>query len=507
MEFSIKNLAPEKLKTDCLVLGVYENGVLTDAAKAVDKASGGAVAKAVKAGDISGKSGATLLLTGVAGIAATRLLLVGLGKKEALDAKAYRGAVTAAFKAVQDTGSVDVTLTLTELTVKPHDGAWSVRQAASLAGDALYRFDKLKSKKDSAPKLKKIAFTSADPQAATALKEGHAIAAGQTLMKDLANLPANHCTPSHLAKTAVALGKELGLKVDVLDKAAMKKLGMGSLLAVAQGSVEPPKLIVFKYNGGAKTDKPIVLVGKGITFDTGGISLKPAPDMDEMKYDMSGAASVFGTLKAAALLKLPLNIVGIVAASENMPSGSAVKPGDVVTSMSGQTIEILNTDAEGRLVLCDALTYAERFDPEVVVDIATLTGACVVALGNVASGLLANNDELAAELLAAGQASHDRAWQLPLWDDYQELLKSPFADMANIGGRWGGTITAACFLARFTEKFKWAHLDIAGTSYRGNATKGSTGRPVPLLTHFLLKRAAAKKPAKAVKPVAPRRKA
>jgi len=497
VEFSIKNQAPEKLKTDCLVLGVHENGVLTEAGKKVDKASGNAITKAVKSGDITGKSGGILLLSGLAGIAADRVLLVGLGKPDELNEKTYRSAVSAAVKALQDTGSRNAVLTLTELKVKNYDATWNIRQAVSQADDALYRFDKLKSKKDDTPRpLRKIAFTSAAPEAAGALKEGSAIAAGQSLMKDLANLPANHCTPTHLAKAAVALGKELGLKVDVLDKAAMKKLGMGSLLAVAQGSVEPPKLIVFKYNGGAKSDKPIVLVGKGITFDTGGISLKPAPEMDEMKYDMSGAASVFGTLKTAALLKLPLNIVGIVAASENMPGGSAVKPGDVVTSMSGQTIEILNTDAEGRLVLCDALTYAERFKPEVVVDIATLTGACVVALGSVATGLLANDDALAAELLAAGQQSYDRAWQLPLWDDYQELLKSPFADMANIGGRWGGTITAACFLARFTEKFKWAHLDIAGTSYRGGPTKGSTGRPVPLLSHFLLQRVAAKKAAK-----------
>jgi len=494
VEFSIKNQAPEKLKTDCIVLGVHESGVLTDAAKLVDKATGNAITKAIKSGDITGKSGSSLLLSGLTGIAAARVLLVGLGKKDELNEKNYRAALSAAFKAVQDTGSTDATVTLTELTIKKYDAAWNLRQAASLAGDAFYRFEKHKSKKDDAPRpLRKITFTSSDAAAPAALKEGTAIAEGQALMKDLANLSANYCTPTYLAKQAMALGKEVGIKVEVLEKAAMKKLGMNSLLAVAQGSAEPPKLIVFKYNGGAKSDKPIVLVGKGITFDTGGISLKPAPEMDEMKYDMSGAASVFGTLKTAAKLKLPLNIIGIVAASENMPGGKAVKPGDVVTSMSGQTIEILNTDAEGRLVLCDALTYAERFNPEVVVDIATLTGACVVALGSVASGLLANDDELAAELLAAGQASYDRAWQLPLWDDYQELLKSPFADMANIGGRWGGTITAACFLARFTEKYKWAHLDIAGTSYRGGAAKGSTGRPVPLLTHFLLKRAAAKK--------------
>ncbi|HEY6896049.1 MAG TPA: leucyl aminopeptidase, partial [Rhodocyclaceae bacterium] len=331
----------------------------------------------------------------------------------------------------------------------------------------------------------------ADSAAAeTALGEGYAIAEGQKLMKDLANLPGNYCTPTYLAEQAVVLGKEHKLQVEVLDKADMQKLGMNTLLAVAQGSEQPPKFIVFKYNGGAKSAKPIVLVGKGVTFDTGGISLKPGAEMDEMKFDMCGAASVFGTLKAVAMMGLPLNIVGVVAAVENMPSGAAIKPGDVVTSMSGQTVEILNTDAEGRLILCDALTYVERFEPDCVVDMATLTGACLVALGSVATGLLANDDDLAEELLGAGQEAYDRAWQLPLWDDYQTQLKSPFADMANIGGRLAGTITAACFLARYTKKYKWAHLDIAGTAYRGGEKKGATGRPIPMLAQFLMGRAA-----------------
>jgi len=306
------------------------------------------------------------------------------------------------------------------------------------------------------------------------------------LTKDLGNLAPNICTPAYLAKQAKDLAKSHKLKVTVLEEKDMEKLGMGSLLSVAQGSEQPAKLIVLEYQGLSKKDNPIVLVGKGVTFDTGGISLKPAAEMDEMKFDMSGAASVLGTLQAVAEMKLPVNVVGIIPATENMPSGKATKPGDVVTSLSGQTIEVLNTDAEGRLILCDALTYAERYNPKVVIDIATLTGACVIALGNFTTGLLSNDDKLAQALLAAGEHAGDRAWQLPLWDEYQDLLKSNFADIANIGGRAAGTITAACFLSRFTKKYRWAHLDIAGTAWKSGKEKGSTGRPVPLLTQFLI---------------------
>jgi leucyl aminopeptidase len=314
-----------------------------------------------------------------------------------------------------------------------------------------------------------------------------------SLTKDLGNLAPNICTPSYLAEQAKELAKTYKLKATILDKKEMEKQKMGALLAVARGSHQPPKLIALEYQGAGKKDKPVVLVGKGVTFDTGGISLKPAAEMDEMKFDMSGAASVLGTIKAIAEMNLPVNVVGIIPATENMPGGSATKPGDVVTSMSGQTIEVLNTDAEGRLILCDALTYAERYDPEIVIDIATLTGACVIALGNIATGLMSNDDALAQEVINAGEQAADRVWQLPLWDDYQELLKSNFADMANIGGRAGGTITAACFLSRFTKKFRWAHLDIAGTAWKSGKEKGSTGRPVPLLTQFLINRAAAAK--------------
>ena len=503
MEFSIKTGIPEKQRTATVVIGVYESRALSFAAIALNKASNGFLNKVLDSGDLSGKTGTTLLLHAVPGVRAERVLLVGLGKQKEFGDKEFRNAVAKAIATVNDYGGADATITLTELAVANRDVTWRVRQAALVAHDTLYRFDQLKSKKDETPRaLIKISFSAAakdGTKAQAALAQGTAIAAGQHLMKDLANLAANHCTPTYMAAQAQALAKEHKLGIDVLDRADMKKLGMNTLLAVAQGSSEPPKFVVLKYMGGAKNAKPIVLVGKGVTFDTGGISLKPAPEMDEMKYDMSGAASVFGSIKAAAMMKLPLNIIGVTPFTENMPGGRAIKPGDVVTSMSGQTVEILNTDAEGRLILCDALTYVERFEPDCVVDIATLTGACVVALGNVACGVLGNNDALTKELLASGQTSGDRAWQLPLWEDYQEQLKSNFADMANIGGRMAGTITAACFLARYTKKYHWAHLDVAGTAWRGGDKKGSTGRPVPLLTQFLLDRAANAKRVKATR--------
>ena len=317
-----------------------------------------------------------------------------------------------------------------------------------------------------------------------------AIAAGVALAKDLGNLPPNICTPTYLGEQAKALAKAYGFKAEVLEEAEIRKLGMGSFLGVAQGSIEPPRLIVLQHNKGKKGQKPVVLVGKGITFDTGGISLKPGADMDEMKYDMCGAASVLCTFKAIGEMDLAINVVAVIPTCENMPSGNAIKPGDILTSMSGQTIEILNTDAEGRLILCDALTYAERFEPSAVVDIATLTGACVIALGHHPSAVFSNQDALAHELIAAGESAHDRAWHMPLWDEFQSQLDSNFADMANIGGRAGGSITAACFLSRYAKKYDWAHLDIAGTAWKSGKEKGGTGRPVPLLTTFLVNRAA-----------------
>jgi leucyl aminopeptidase len=494
LEFSIKIEGPEKRRSACVVVGVYQSGKLSISAKLLDQAVKHVLSDVISRGDMQGKLGSTLLLQKLPGALAERVLLVGCGKEDEMNEKNYLSVMTAAIKHLNGTGTTDATLYLTELDVAEQSLAWKIRQATIAIQDTIYKFDHLKSKPEDHPQaLRKIAYALPDRNelatAELALTEGLAIAEGMTLAKNLGNLPGNVCTPTYLANEAKKLAKTHQLAIEVLDKGAMEKLGMNTLLSVSRGSREPPKFIIARYQGGAKKENPIVLVGKGITFDSGGISLKPGAEMDEMKYDMSGAASVLGTLKAVALLKLPLNLIVVIPASENLPDGAASKPGDIVTSMSGQTVEILNTDAEGRLVLCDALTYVERFNPECVIDVATLTGACVIALGHVTSGLLANHEGLAQELLAAGQASCDRAWQLPLWDDYQEQLKSNFADMANIGGRAAGSITAACFLARFTKKYRWAHLDIAGTAWRSGKEKGSTGRPVPLLTQFLLGRA------------------
>ena len=490
MEFSTKSRPADAHRTACAVVGVFEQRRLTASAQAIDAAAGGMLSDILKRGDLDGKAGSTLLLHRVPNVSCERVLLVGLGKEQECTDKQYRDAVRAAVKVVNGTGAGEAAVYLADAPVQKRDLAWKLEQAVLGAGDVLYRFDRLKSEKEATkPALRKLTLMVAErgelAAAATAVGRGAAIVGGMGLAKDLGNLPGNHCTPSYLAQQAKSLAKATGMKLKVLEQKDMEKLGMGSLLSVAKGSDEPPKLIVLQYAGGAKGDKPVVLVGKGITFDAGGISLKPAAEMDEMKYDMAGAASVLGTLQAVADMRLPVNVVGIIPTCENLPSGRANKPGDIVTSLSGQTIEILNTDAEGRLILCDALTYAERFEPAAVVDIATLTGACVIALGHVVSGLLANDEDLAREVLAAGASAADRCWQLPLLDDYQEQLKSNFADMANIGGRPAGTITAAAFLSRFTKKYPWAHLDIAGTAWKSGKEKGSTGRPVPLLVHFL----------------------
>lgn len=493
MEFSIKNGNPEKQRNDCVIVGVYEGRKQSYAAAAIDTASSGYLAGILRRGDMSGKLGSTLLLHSVPGTMTDRVLLVGLGKEREFGECEYRQAVRASLKALSNSGAADVASFLAELPVKKHSIEWRVAHLAEVASDVFYRFDRMKSKPADTDKgVRRLVINV--PQrndlkaGESGLKQGLAIGAGVSFTKDLGNLPPNFCTPTYLAEQAIALGKTYNFQVEVLERADMEKLGMGSFLGVAQGAMTPPKLIVMQHKKGKKNQKPVALVGKGITFDTGGISLKPGADMDEMKYDMCGAASVLGTFKAIAEMDLPLNVVGIIPTCENMPDGNAIRPGDVLTSMSGQTIEVLNTDAEGRLILCDALTYAERFEPAAVVDIATLTGACVIALGHHASGLFSNKDSLARELLQAGEQAMDRAWHMPMWDDYQGQLDSNFADMANIGGRAGGSITAACFLSRFAKKFDWAHLDIAGTAWKSGKEKGATGRPVPLLTEFLMGR-------------------
>jgi len=446
---------------------------------------------------MNGKVGSTLMLHHVANIAAERVLLIGLGKANEFASKQLIDVLRATFGALQKTACKDAALYLTDLPVKGRDEAWKIMQTVLAAAESGYRCDQLKSKPADALALRKILLGCAGKPgsaAREALSQSNAIAHGMKLAKDLGNLPGNICTPAYLAEQTKTLAKEHKLNATVLEEKDMSKLGMYSLLSVTRGSRQPAKLITLEYHGGNKNQKPVVLVGKGITFDSGGISLKPGADMDEMKYDMCGAASVLGTMLAIAEIGLKLNVVGVIPSCENMPDGAASRPGDIVKSMSGQTIEILNTDAEGRLILCDALTYSKKFNPGTVIDIATLTGACVIALGHVASGLYSNEDILARDLLDAGDYTYDRAWQLPLWDDYQQQLDSNFADMQNIGGRAGGGITAACFLSRFTKEYHWAHLDIAGTAWKSGKEKGATGRPVPLLTQYLIHRAQTSKP-------------
>jgi len=492
VEFSIKQGSPEKLKSACIVVGVFEDGKLSKAAQLIDTASNQAISEIIERGDMSGKAASSLLLLKLPNTAAERILLVGLGKADKLNATVCTDILRATFSAVNASPAKDAALYILDEGIGK-DAEWIIKQAVFSAADQAFRADGMKSKPTKPATLKNITFATLDkPTAAlkNVLKQTAATANGMDLSKTLGNLPGNICTPNYLAANALALSKaHKSIKTTVLEEKDMQKLGMGSFLSVTRGSEQPAKLITMEYSGASKTQKPVVLVGKGITFDSGGISLKPGAEMDEMKYDMCGAASVLGVMQAIAEMGLKLNVVGVIPTCENMPSGLATKPGDIVTSMSGQTIEILNTDAEGRLVLCDALTYSAKFKPDTVIDIATLTGACVIALGHVATGLFSNAEELAQDLLKAGEQSNDRAWQLPLWEEYQPLLDSNFADMQNIGGRAGGTITAACFLSRFTKEYRWAHLDIAGTAWLSGKQKGSTGRPVPLLTQYLINRA------------------
>jgi len=495
MDFSTRTAAAEAVKADCIAVGVFAEGELTAQARAVDAASKGALRAAVKSGDATGKRGAALMLRGLAGIAAARVLLVGLGDRKEFGDKAFLEAVRTAVKG-SGPAVKDLAVAAADWLPAGRDSLWQARQLVLAAREVVFRADELKSKKEAdngGPERIVLVLTGRDAAVDHGLAQGTAIAGGVELTKRLGNLPANICTPSFLADEAKRLGRSHKLGVEILDRRKIEALKMGSFLSVAKGSAEPPRLIVMKYEGAGTKGKnaaPVVLVGKGITFDSGGISIKPATTMDEMKFDMCGAASVFGAMRTVAELKLKLNVIGVVPACENLPSGTAIKPGDIVTSMSGQTIEVLNTDAEGRLILCDALTYVERFKPAAVVDIATLTGACVIALGEVNSGLFSADDALAEELLAAAKAAVDPAWRMPVQDDYQESLKSNFADIANIGAPGkAGAVTAACFLARFTKAYPWAHLDIAGTAWKGGPAKGATGRPVPLLTEFLMQRA------------------
>src|SRR5215469_3877759 len=485
MEFALWTKGFATLAVDCLVVAVFEEAELGAEARAVDAACGGRLQRLLARGDFAGRAGDTLLITEVTELPARRVLLVGLGARAQLSRRGWRRAWGGAVAALGRTRIASVARDL--------DDYYFGRAVAEIAGATLYRINDLKTgKKPSPPALKKVLagpVRKADA-AARGFRHGAAIASAAAVQRDLANLPANICTPTFLAEEARALAKrQKSLTAKVLDEAAIRREKMGCLLAVSQGSRQPPRFIVLEYKGGKATQPPVVLVGKGVTFDTGGISLKDPPAMDEMKFDMSGAAAVIACVTLAAELRLPLHVVGLIAAVENMPGGKAVKPGDIATSASGQTVEILNTDAEGRLILCDALHYARRFHPAAVVDIATLTGACVVALGHHHSGVMGNDEPLIKQLLEAGLRAEDRCWQLPLTEEYFDQLKSNFADFANVGGRDGGAITAATFLGKFTQGMSWAHLDVAGTAYQGGAQKGSTGRPTPLLADFLIHRA------------------
>ncbi len=494
MEFSVKSGSPEKQRSACIVVGVYEPRRLSPVAEQLDQISEGYISNLLRRGDLEGKPGQVLLLHHVPNVLSERVLLVGCGKERELNERQYRQIIKKTIDTLNETGSMESVCFLTEMHVKGRDTYWKVRQAVEATMHSLYSFDQLKSKKDEARRpLRKLVFNVPTRRELTlgesAIEHSLAISNGSKMCRDVANMPPNICNPAYLAEQGKTLEEYEKVSVSTVGEEEMAKLGMNSYLAVGRGSENESIMTIIDYKGGKEGDAPIVLVGKGLTFDSGGISIKPSAQMDEMKYDMGGAAGVLGTMRALAELDLPLNVIGVLAGCENMPSSRAYRPGDVLTTMSGKTVEVLNTDAEGRLVLCDALTYVERFDPDLVVDVATLTGACVVALGKHASGLLSSHNPLAHELLNASEQSGDRAWRLPLWDEYQDQLDSPFADFTNLGGRDAGTITAACFLSRFTKKYNWAHLDVAGTAWVSGANKGATGRPVPMLTQFLMNRA------------------
>ena len=495
MEFGVKSGSPEKQRSACIVVGVFEPRRLSTVAEQLDTISEGYISNLLRRGDLEGKAGQMLLLHHVPNVLSERVLLVGCGKERELNERQYKQIVAKTIQTLNETGSMEAVSFLTELHVKGRDSYWKVRQAVEAASESVYSFLQLKTKKGEPRRpLRKMVFnlpTRKDlPLGERAIVHAQAISKGVTVAKDVSNMPPNICNPLYLNQQAAELVESYpSLSLDTVGEAQMEELGMHTYLAVGRGSENESIMSVIHHKGGNEDDAPVVLVGKGLTFDSGGISIKPGEAMDEMKYDMCGAASVLGVMHTVAELNLPINIIGVIAGCENMPDANAYRPGDILTTMSGQTVEVLNTDAEGRLVLCDALTYVERFDPDCVIDIATLTGACVIALGKHATAVLSQHNPLAHEIINASEQSADKAWRLPLWDEYQDQIESPFADMSNLGGRPAGTITAACFLSRFTRKYNWAHLDIAGTAWVSGANKGATGRPVPMLTQFLMNKA------------------
>lgn len=495
MEFSVKSGSPEKQRSACIVVGVFEPRRLTQVAEQLDQISEGYISNLLRRGDLEGKAGQMLLLHHVPNVLSERILLVGCGKERELNERQYKQIIAKTIQTLNETGSMEAVCFLTELHVKGRDTYWKVRQAVEAANDSLYTFLQLKTKKDEPRRpLRKMVFNVPTRKELTsgerAIEHGSAVSKGVLVAKDVSNMPPNICNPKYLNEQAALLVKDYdSLSLETIGEKQMAKLKMHSYLAVGRGSHNESIMSIIHHKGADDSKAPIVLVGKGLTFDSGGISIKPSASMDEMKYDMCGASSVLGVMHTVAQLNLPLNVIGVIAGCENMPDANAYRPGDILTTMSGQTVEVLNTDAEGRLVLCDALTYVERFAPEAVIDIATLTGACIIALGPHASAVMSTHNPLSHELINASEQSSDKAWRLPLWDEYQELIESPFADMANVGGKSAGAITAGCFLARFTKKYNWAHLDIAGTAWVGGARKGATGRPVPLLSQYLFNKA------------------
>jgi len=490
MKFTLDITPAPELDVACLVIGIFEHAPLQGSAKLIDQASGGALQRLIEDGDVDPAWKHATMLHGLEGVTANRILIMGYGETEKFNAVRYDNVCTSAGIFLRDHATTSAHICLHELEADDMSPGWHIRQVAVNLDRANYRYTATKAPKDDVNEPLISASFNAGDEMQAALDEAKGLARGYLRSRHLGDMPPNICNPAYLAEQAHEIADSYeNVSIDVLDTNEMEQLKMTALLAVGRGSINEPKLIVLKYQGKDENSQPIVLVGKGVTFDTGGISLKPGPNMEQMKFDMGGAASVIGAFEAVAVMQLPINLVCVVAAAENMPDGNAYRPGDVLTSMSGKTIEVLNTDAEGRLVLCDALTYSQRFKPKAMVDVATLTGACMIALGHHASAIMSKHDDLADELLEAGQQAVDRGWRLPLWDDYQPQIKSTFADMKNVGGMQAGSITAGCFLSRFTTDQRWAHIDCAGSTWKWGGTESSTGRPVGRLTQFLINQA------------------